>query len=120
MKIRVTYNKTHNYLIGKYTGVLESGNVREYGIEILKWVRIHNCKRFMNDLREAVIKLSITDLYYASSTAIMSEFDLTWRRAVLVKNYTKEMEFYEVTAANKGLALKVFDSHEKALAWLLE
>jgi hypothetical protein len=50
MKIRVTYDKTHNCLIGTYTGVPESENVKEYGDEIVKMTRIHNCKRFLNDL----------------------------------------------------------------------
>ena len=118
MKIHVTYDKAHNCLIGKYTGVLESGNVKEYGDEIVKWTRIHPCKRFLNDMRDAEIKLSITDLYYVSSEAIMSEFDREWKRAVVVKEKTKELEFYEITASNKGLTLKVFDDYEKALAWL--
>jgi hypothetical protein len=118
MKITVTYDEVHDCLVGKYVGRFEPGDVREYGNEIIKLARIHNCKRFLNDMREAEIKLSITDLYYASAEAIMSEFDRDWKRAIVVKEKTKEMEFYEITASNKGLTLKVFDSYEKALAWL--
>lgn len=118
MKIRVIYDETHDCLIGKYTGLLEPGNVKEYGDEILKLVKIHDCKRFLNDMREAEIKLSITDLYYASADAIVSKFDREWKRAIVVKKKTGEMEFYEITARNKGLTLKVFEDYDEALAWL--
>ncbi len=85
----------------------------------MKLAKDHKCKRFLNDMREAEIKLSITDLYYASAEAILSEFDRTWKRAILVKEKTRELEFYEITASNKGLTLKVFEDYDEALDWLL-
>lgn len=118
MKISVTYDEAHDCLVGKYVGVLEPKNVKEYGDEILRLTRIHDCKRLLNDMREAEIKLSITDLYYASAEAIMGEFNRNWKRAVVVKEKTEEMDFYEITATNKGLTIKVFDDYKEALAWL--
>jgi len=118
MKISIVYDQNHNCLIGKFIGDLEAKHVNEYGQEILKMVKIHDCKRFLNDLREADIKLSITDLYFASIEAMMGEFNRTWKRALVVKKMTQEIEFYEITASNKGLNLKVFDNYDQALEWL--
>ncbi len=119
MKIKVEYNQVHNCLVGKYIGTIEAKHVGEYAQKILKLVRIHDCKRFLNDLRGAEIKMSFADLYYASAQAIVDEFDRSWKRAVLVKEITKEIEFYEITAKNKGLNLKTFDNFDEALQWLV-
>lgn len=118
MKISVTYDEVHNCLYGKAVGAFEPKHVKEYGDEILRVARIHNCKRFLNDMREADLRLSITDLYYASAEAMIGEFDRTWKRALIVKELTKEIEFYEITATNKGLIIKVFDNYDEALKWL--
>lgn len=118
MKISVVYDESLNCLIGKYVGIFEPKHVNAYGNEILKLAKIHRCKRFLNDLREAEFKFSITDLYYASAEAIVGEFDRSWKRALVLKEKTKETEFYEITANNKGLTLKIFDNYNEALEWL--
>ena len=119
MKITVEYNQVHNCLVGKVIGAMEPKHVGVYAQEILKLVRIHDCKRFLNDMREVELKLSIADLYYASAEAAVEEFDLRWKRAVLVKELTKEFEFYEITAKNKGLDVRIFDNFDEAMAWLV-
>jgi len=119
MKITVEYNQVHNYLVGKFIGTMEPKHVGEYAQEILKLARIHDCKRFLNDMRETEMKLSIADLYYASAEAAVEDFDRSWKRAVLVKEKTKEIEFYEITAKNKGLDVRTFDNFDEALAWLV-
>ncbi len=101
MKITVEYNQVHNCLVGKFIGTIEAKHVREYAEEVLKLVRIHDCKRFLNDMREAEIKMSIADLYYVSAEAAVEEFDRSWKRK------------------NKGLNLKTFDNFDEALVWLV-
>lgn len=119
MKITVEYNQVHNCLVGKFIGTMEAKHVGEYAQEILKVARIHDCKRFLNDMRETDIKMSIADLYFVSAEAVVEEFDRSWKRAVLVKEKTKDVEFYEITAKNKGLVLKTFDNFDEAMAWLV-
>jgi hypothetical protein len=118
MKITVEYDQTHNCLTGKFVGKMKFIHVKEYAQEFLKLARVHDCKRILSDLREADIKLSIADLYYASAEAAVGEFDQSWKRALVVKEMTKEIEFYEITATNKGLIVKTFDDYDEALAWL--
>lgn len=118
MKISVVYDETHDLVHGKFAGTFEPKHVKEYGDEILRLAKIHKCGRFLNDMREAEIKLSITDLYYASAEAVFGAFDRSWKRAILVREITKELEFYEITASNKGLLIKVFDNYNEALEWL--
>ena len=90
MNITVEYNQAHNCLVGKFIGTMEPKHVGEYAQEVLKLARIHDCKRFLNDMRETEIKLSIGDLYYASAEAAVEEFDRSWKRAVLVKEKTRK------------------------------
>jgi len=118
MKITVEYDEINDCLIGKFVGIFEPKHVKLYVKEAFKLAKLHNCKRFLNDMREAEIRLSITDLYYASAETTMGEFDRSWKRAIVVNEKTQEMEFFEITASNKGLTLKVFDDYDEALAWL--
>jgi hypothetical protein len=118
MKITVEFDQNHHCLVGKFVGVIEPMHVKEYAQEVLKLARFHDCKRFLNDMREAEINMSFADLYYATADAVVEEFDRSWKRAILVKELTKEIEFWEVTATNKGITLKIFDNYNEALAWL--
>ena len=108
MKITVEYNPVHDCLVGKVIGILEPKLVGQYLQEVLKLARIHDCKRFLNDMRETEIKFSISELYYASAKAAVEEFDRSWKRAMLVREKTRDMEFLEITAKNKGFDMKNF------------
>jgi hypothetical protein len=114
----VNYNQEHNCLIGNFEGDLDLENSKEYVKEVARKAKKNNCKRFLNDLRKANIKLSIVDLYYMPEMVILEELDRTWKRAVVVKENMEKVDFYETTAHNRGLRVKVFNDINKAIEWL--
>lgn len=119
MKISVEYNQVHDCLVGKFIGTLEPKHVGSYLQEVLRLARVHDCKRFLNDMREAEIKFSISELYYASAEVAVGEFNRSWKRAMLVKEKNKEIEFLEITTKNKGFDFKIFEDFDEAIAWLV-
>ena len=79
----------------------------------------HNCKRFLNDMRKANILLSVADLFDLPKLLSVEEFNRSWKRAVFVgENRFEEFKFYETTAINKGLQVKVFTEKSMAIEWL--
>ena len=52
MRVSVRYDEKHNCLMGQAAGVFEPRHVKEYLMEVIKVARTHNCKRFLNDLRD--------------------------------------------------------------------
>ena len=118
MNFEITYSEKYNCLMGKFTGELTLENIKEYVKEITNMVIKHDCKRLINDLREATIKLSIADFFNAPRIASDEIFDRSWKRAIIVKEKTDKLSFFETTSLNQGFHVKVFLNIEDALKWL--
>lgn len=118
MRFEITYNQEHDFLMGKFIGELNAESVKIYMKEIEKMVKSHNCKRFINDLREATILLSIGDFYNAPARMATGAFDRSWRRAIVVKQKLDKLDFFETTSANQGFQVKVFEDMDEAMKWL--
>ena len=104
--------------MGKFTGEFTLENVKKYVSEIVKVAKIHDCKRLMNDLREANINFSLADFFNAPRIISDKVFDRSWRRAIIVKEKTDKLSFFETTSLNQGFHVKVFLNPEDALKWL--
>lgn len=118
MKYSVIYDEKINVLIAKFSGELSKENAGEFINEIAKVAKKHNCKRIINDLNEADIKLTISDLFSHPHSSLKEEFDASWKRAIVVKKLTEEMTFFETTAQNQCVRVKVFCDFYEALEWL--
>jgi len=118
MSFDITYDKDHNCLMGKFIGELNAESVKIYMKEIEMMAKSHDCKRFINDLREANILLSISDFYKAPARMATGAFDRSWRRAIVVKQKLDKLDFFETTSANQGFQAKVFEDMDEALEWL--
>jgi len=104
--------------MGKFTGELTLENVKEYVKEITNMAIIHDCKRLINDLRNANIKLTMADFFNAPRVASDKIFDRSWKRAIVVKEKTDKLSFFETTSLNQGFQVKVFLTFEDAMKWL--
>jgi hypothetical protein len=102
------------------TGDLNPLTLPDYLDKILQFAKMHKCKRFLNDLRNAKINFTMAELYEASKLVITEEFDRSWVRAILVKEENLDKaNFYETVLRNKGVKVKVFTNIYKAKRWLV-
>lgn len=120
IKFKVSYNEKYNCLIGKFYGELTPENINEYTQEIAKYAKINNCKRFLNDLREATIKFSVGEIFFAPPKVQYQEFDLSWKRAIIFNKNFNETAFLEITSKNQGILLKTFFEFNEAIEWLTD
>ncbi len=120
MKTQIFFDAELNCVVGRFKGYLTMAAVREYIREVTAIATKHPCGRFLNDLRNAKIALSIADLYQCPGIVITEGFDRRWRRAILLAP-TADLDhlgFYELAATNRGLAVKLFTDVDKAIQWL--
>ena len=126
MTFKVEYDESSDCVIGVFAGRLDTESMSEYAKEIARVSAKHNCRRFLNDLREAEIGLSTLDIH--GLPKILQEFtqgaafDRSWRRAILAPKGkdVRDYDFFETVAGNQGHTVKVFADLDKAMDWLLE
>ncbi len=120
MEFNVTYNKEYNYLIAEVMGDMVNESLMGFGEEMMKMAKTHDCSRVLSDLRKANIKLSVLKLHEIPNTLNKKGFlNIISKRAVLIKEMTSDMKFYETTSVNQFSRIKVFTDYDEALTWLL-
>jgi hypothetical protein len=117
-KVNVTYNPQWNCIVSTWVGSLDKPATIEFTEKLAELSETHDCKRVINDIRQAENKLSVTELFYLPGRVIQGKFDRSWKRAIIVEEFFDEALFYEDTATNQGIRVKVVTSMEEALEWL--
>jgi hypothetical protein len=131
MAYQVTYSPDEDCVHARIEGVVNLATARRYAKEIIKRLSAHHCRRLLNDMRNASIKLSTADIYdlpawieEACEAVGVTRYS---KRALLVSRDFNDYEFYETVSRNHGHLLEVFADSEKtgifreiaaARAWL--
>lgn len=118
MAFDVHYSQDNDCLVGTFTGDFNTDSLKRYLDEVIKTATLHNCHRFLNDLREATINLSFMDFYDIAEMSVSKGFDRSWKRAIVVEKTAPDFSFFETVARNRGLSIRVFESMDEALEWL--
>jgi hypothetical protein len=120
MKIDVSFDEEHNCVIGRFEGDMTMAAAKKYISEIVKVAKKHPCQRFLNDIREANLLLSVFDIYELPGLVVMEGYDHRWRRAFLVSATTDldKQEFCELVASNRGINVRTFTDYDQAIQWL--
>ncbi len=112
MAYKVTYNSDEDCVHARIEGVVDLALAQQYAREIIKQLRIHNCLRLRNDMRQASIKLSTMDIYdlpaWIEERIEEAGVSRSCKRALLVSRDFREYEFYETVSRNHGHLLEVF------------
>lgn len=117
---KVTYSEENNFLMGEGYGQFTEQMIEPYIIKIDRMAAKHDCKRFINNLSKVDIQFSISELFFTPTKVVAKYFDRTWARAIIVKKITDDWKFFETTAKNQGLNVKIFTSIQEAQKWFDE
>jgi len=121
MSFRVDYDNVNNCIVGRFEGEFTSKAFDDYLQEISRVAKQYDCLRFLNDLRGAVINISVFDLSESPARTIDSTFDRRWKRAIVLNPdslSTEKREFFETVNENRGVSVKTFNDMAEALDWL--
>lgn len=116
--VNTYYNSDWNCIVNTFRGSVDKTTMDEMLQNMVTISEVHDCKRCIHDIRQATNMFSITELYFLPEKMVQKGFDRTWKRAIVANERFKEAEFYEDTANNRGIKVKVFTSMEDALKWL--
>lgn len=78
----------------------------------------HFCYRFLVDYRQAELRLHLVDLFDRPTSYQKAGMPHAARIAILYPPTEKDSEFIETVMENRGYAVKIFESEEKAIGWL--
>ncbi len=89
-------------------GDIDMEMLKEFGKELKTQQSEHDCKRMLNDLRKAKIKLSTVQIYDLPKFIESMGIDPSTKRAVIVSQDLENLQFFETVSYNVGHLVKVF------------
>src|SRR5262245_33175034 len=109
----ITYNSRDHIIEVKVQGDLTLQRVQEIVSEVAKVSKEQNCFHILNDLREAIVKLSIHEIYELPKTLseIAASFGLgihAFKRAFVAPKEQANLTFFENVSFNRGQREKYF------------
>lgn len=98
----------------------EGGEILQEALDLVKQ---YDCRLVLDDLREANLRFSITELFMLPKLIqeVSKEEGLPfqlYKRAVVAKIYSSNLKFAENVLNNRGHTMKVFTNLDEALKWL--
>ena len=113
------YLKVPGVLSVRVWGEVTPSTWRHLLEESIKQARVRSCIRFLIDYRESDIKMSLVELF--NRPAAYAELGMTRqaRIALIFEDGYSDIDFIETVTQNRCYNVKVFNSPETALSWLM-
>ncbi|MHC4532978.1 MAG: hypothetical protein ACYS6K_03410 [Planctomycetota bacterium] len=113
MSFNVYYDSERNCVFVSIEGDFDMEQAKELAQEAVKQATAHNCKRLLNDLRKANVKLSTIEIYDLPAYISDAGLDRLCKRALIVSQDFDDYKFFENVSSNQGHLVEVFaDSDE--------
>lgn len=120
MLFEINYDKEKECIFVTFTGVISMPVVNEYIAALLPVLEETDCRRLLSDCREAGIQLTSRDIMQFPKLAAASPLTARLKRAVVASTGTSGYDLYETLSKVMGQQLRVFETPEEALEWLME
>ena len=125
MPYSVEYDPQTDIIYIRASGELTLEKVREFTNAAALLAKEKECFRFLTDVNETVLALSMLDVYNIPRMVkeITSALELPEhkiRRAVILPDHWKLRQFFETVSKNRMQNVALFDDIETAQKWLLE
>lgn len=121
MPYDIRISEDGNYIIGTINAELTRETAQQLAKEYAAIIKSTGIKRILNNVRGVRNEMrpgSTYDYAYNDVQAIGLPQDI--RAAILVDEDDRSHHFQETVANNAGYCVAIFQSYEKAVAWLLE
>ncbi|MEN7972351.1 MAG: hypothetical protein ABFR47_00800 [Verrucomicrobiota bacterium] len=103
-----------------FTGALTMPLVREYVEALLPILEETDYRLLLSDCLNAEVQLSSRDIMQFPKIAAESPLTSRLRRAVLATPGTSGYELYETLSKLMGQQLRIFNTKEDAMKWLMD
>jgi len=125
MSYTIEFNSAKKVIIGRVSGVLTIKLLREYTLEVEKFIKKEKSRLILGDYRAAKLPFSTLDVYNLPDEHKIFLHSLGsnifgYKRALLFDiKYLDLANFFEDVAVNRGQKVKVFQGEPEAINWLL-
>lgn len=120
MNFEVTLSENKKYIIGKVFGKLNKETAQQLAKEYVKMINSTGIKLILNDVRGIPDEIGIVNEYdYAYRDVNSFGLPKDIKSAIVTSKGDLSHNFHETLAKNAGFNIKVFDSIELAVSWLL-
>jgi len=117
MAFSVVYDEVHGCVMARVSGRMKPSVVRSMAGQVEELFRRHGCRHILNDLREAHLNGSDTELR-AIASAVDAHLPRDSKRALVVTEKTARFDYLETACFNRGHLIRFFNDFESACAWL--
>ena len=120
MSFDIKYDSAQECITVTFTGRVSMPTVRKYLDALLPLLEETDCTRLLSDCSEAGINLTSSDIMQFPKIAAESPLTARLRRAVVATPGTGGFELYEILSKVMGQEVRVFNTREEAMEWLME
>ena len=120
MSYEVSYDSESDIVRARMDGEIEIEEVTKFASDVVHTIIAHDCRRYLNDMRGAVMKLSTTDIWNVPRVMGKAGMPPATRRALVTTEGNKDASFAETVSHNVGQTVKIFTDLKKAEAWLMK
>ena len=103
-------------IVGQFRRPEDADEMKRFAVNMSEQ---HGCRRFLFNMREAVIVGGTMGIFAAASPqGDLANSLRQFRVAVLVSHVNDDEHFFETVAVNRGFELHTFDDRQKGIKWL--
>lgn len=121
MPCALSINPAGPYIEAAYTGFVPFNELMHSRQSILTMARLHQLNKLLVEKRHIEGGHSLGDLFLLVNWLVLQQEAAAMREAVVIPvnpSLHQCCEFWETACTNRGLAVRIFDSGEQAVAWL--
>ena len=113
MRYSVHYDSKYDCVFARIEGEIEMKELDDFAKEVVKQTSEHDCRRLINDLRKAQVKLSTLELYELPHFIEGAGLDRLCKRAVVVSQDFDDYRFFENISRRRGHLVEIFADSDK-------
>ena len=118
MSYTINYDQGTETIMVAVHGELDLQLLQRLATDVAAAIKRHDCKRILNDLRNARLTQKSFDIYQMPEEAKKLGIGHSHKRALVVEDRATDFHFLETVFVNRGYEVKMFTNPDEALVWL--
>jgi hypothetical protein len=113
MPFSVRYDPESDCVFASIEGEIDLQTAKEFGEAVVEQTAAHNCRRLLNDLRKAKVKLSTLEIYDLPALIEKVGLDRRCKRALVVSRDFEDYIFFRNVSSHSGHIVEIFGDSDK-------
>jgi hypothetical protein len=120
MEFTIEFIPDDSIIFATIVGEFNNQELSQVSTALVEAQREHGCNHILFDSRKAISKLRTIEIHHRPKVAQALGLSMHSKIAVVFKIQVEDYKFYENTAYNQGMVVKLFSDISKARKWLLD